>query len=81
MTVPALTLDRSAHPAVGAVGPGAGLARLVAAGRRGWWSCPVWGRSAPPRSLVSWSHAGRLRSEAALAALAGANPIPASLGR
>jgi hypothetical protein len=28
--------------------------------------------------LVSWSHAGRLRSEAAFAALAGTNPIPAS---
>jgi transposase len=31
--------------------------------------------------LVSWSHAGRLRSEAAFAALAGANPIPRRLGR
>jgi transposase len=31
--------------------------------------------------LVSWSHAGRLRSEAAFAALAGANPIPASSGQ
>jgi transposase len=31
--------------------------------------------------LVSWSHAGRLRSEAAFAALAGANPIPASPGQ
>jgi transposase len=31
--------------------------------------------------LVSWSHAGRLRSEAAFAALAGANPIPACSGR
>ncbi len=31
--------------------------------------------------LVSWSHAGRLRSEAASAALAGANPIPASSGQ
>jgi len=28
--------------------------------------------------LVSWSHAGRLRSEAAFAALAGVSPIPAS---
>jgi transposase len=28
--------------------------------------------------LVSWSHAGRFRSEAAVAALAGTNPIPAS---
>jgi transposase len=31
--------------------------------------------------LVSWSHAGRFRSEAASAALAGTNPIPASSGQ
>ena len=31
--------------------------------------------------LVNWSHAGRLRSEAAFAALAGANSIPASSGQ
>jgi transposase len=31
--------------------------------------------------LVSWSHARRLRSEAAFAALAGTNPIPASSGQ
>jgi transposase len=31
--------------------------------------------------LVSWSHAGRFRSEAALPPLAGANPIPASSGQ
>ena len=31
--------------------------------------------------LVSWSHAGRLRSDGAFAALAGANPIPASSGQ
>jgi transposase len=31
--------------------------------------------------LISWSHAGRFRSEAAFAALAGTNPIPASSGR
>jgi transposase len=31
--------------------------------------------------LVSWSHAGRFRSEAAFAALAGVNPIPASSGQ
>jgi transposase len=33
------------------------------------------------QALVSWSHHGRCRSEAAFAALAGANPIPASSGR
>jgi transposase len=31
--------------------------------------------------LVSWSHAGRLRSEGAFAAVAGVNPIPASSGQ
>jgi transposase len=31
--------------------------------------------------LCSWSHAGRLRSEAAFAALAGAAPVPASSGQ
>jgi len=31
--------------------------------------------------LVSWSYAGRLRSEAAFAALAGTNPIPAWSGQ
>jgi transposase len=31
--------------------------------------------------LVSWSYAGRLRSEAAFAALTGTNPIPASSGQ
>jgi transposase len=31
--------------------------------------------------LVSWSHAGRLRSQAAFAALGGASPIPASSGQ
>jgi transposase len=32
-------------------------------------------------ALTAWSHKGRLRSEAAFAALAGVNPIPASSGR
>lgn len=31
-------------------------------------------------ALTSWSHLGRVRSEAAFASLAGANPIPASSG-
>ena len=30
--------------------------------------------------LISWSHSGRIRNEAAFAALAGAAPIPASSG-
>lgn len=33
------------------------------------------------QAIVSWSHAGRCRNEAAFAALAGASPIPASSGR
>jgi transposase len=33
------------------------------------------------QQCLSWSYAGRLRSEAAFAALAGANPIPASSGQ
>lgn len=32
-------------------------------------------------TLTAWSHHGRIRSEAAFAALAGVNPIPASSGR
>jgi transposase len=33
------------------------------------------------QAIVSWSHPGRCRDEAAYAALAGASPIPASSGR
>ena len=33
------------------------------------------------QAIVSWSHAGRCRNDAAFAALAGASPIPASSGR
>lgn len=33
------------------------------------------------QAIVSWSHRGRCRNEAAFAALAGASPIPASSGR
>jgi len=32
-------------------------------------------------ALIAWSHPGRVRSEAAFAALAGVNPVPASSGR
>ena len=32
------------------------------------------------RTLVAWSHPGRVTNEAAFAALAGVNPIPASSG-
>jgi transposase len=40
----------------------------------------VWAAQRRP-GLVSWSHAGRFRSEAAFAALAGTNPIPTSSGQ
>jgi transposase len=33
------------------------------------------------QAIVSWSHAGRCRNDAAFAALAGASPLPASSGR
>jgi transposase len=33
------------------------------------------------QAIISWSHHGRCRNDAAFAALAGANPIPASSGR
>ena len=33
------------------------------------------------QAIVSWSHAGRCRNEAAFAALAGVSPLPASSGR
>lgn len=33
------------------------------------------------QAIVSWSHPGRCRNEAAFAALAGASPVPASSGR
>jgi transposase len=33
------------------------------------------------KAIVSWSHSGRCRNEAAFAALAGASPIPASSGK
>ena len=34
-----------------------------------------------PQRIVSWSHTGRVRSEAAFARLAGVAPIPAALGQ
>ena len=41
----------------------------------------MWAPVSAAGVLVSWSHAGRLRSEAAFAALAGVNPIPAASGQ
>ncbi len=47
-----------------------------------WLARPARCRASHRRTgLVSWSYAGRLRSEAAFAALAGVSPIPASSGQ
>ena len=57
------------------------LERLVAAVAPWLLELPGVGPIGAAQVLVSWSHAGRLRSDAAFAALAGANPIPASSGQ
>jgi transposase len=57
------------------------LERLVAAVAPWLLELPRVGPVSAAQVLVSWSHARRLRSEAAFAALAGANPIPASSGQ
>jgi Transposase IS116/IS110/IS902 family len=53
------------------------LTTLVAAMAPWLLEVPGVGPLSATQVLVSWSHAGRLRSEAAFAALAGTNPIPA----
>jgi transposase len=57
------------------------LERLVAAVAPWLLELPGVGPISAAQILVSWSHAGRLRSDGAFAALAGANPIPASSGQ
>ena len=57
------------------------LDRLVAAVAPWLLELPGIGPISAAQVLASWSHVGRLRSEAAFAALAGANPIPASSGQ
>ena len=57
------------------------LERLVAAVTPWLLELPGIGPISAAQILISWSHAGRLRSEAAFAALAGVNPIPASSGQ
>jgi transposase len=57
------------------------LAVLVGAAAPWLLEIPGVGPLSAAQVLVSWSHAGRLRSEAAFAALAGTNPIPASSGQ
>jgi transposase len=57
------------------------LERLVAAVAPWLLELPGVGPISAAQILVSWSHAGRPRSEAASAARAGTNPIPASSGQ
>jgi transposase len=64
-----------------AAGLRAELERLVAAVAPWMLELPGVGPISAAQMLVSWSHAGRLRSEAAFAALAGVNPIPACSGQ
>jgi transposase len=83
MTVRALrsTAERIQRLAAEAAGLRAELDRLVAAVAPWLLELPGVGPISAAQVLVSWSHAGRLRSDAAFAALAGANPIPASSGQ
>ena len=57
------------------------LTMLVQAAAPWLLEVPGVGPLSAAQVLVSWSHAGRFRSEAAFAALAGTNPIPASSGQ
>jgi transposase len=57
------------------------LERVVVAVAPWLLELPGVGPISAAQVLVSWSYAGRLRSEAAFAALAGASPIPASSGQ
>ena len=57
------------------------LERLVAETAPQLLELPGVGPISAAQILVSWSHRGRLRSEAAFARLAGTSPIPASSGR
>jgi transposase len=83
MTVRALrsTAHRIKLLTAEAAGLRAELERLVAAVAPWLLELPGIGPISAAQVLVSWSHAGRLRSDAAFAALAGANPIPASSGK
>jgi transposase len=57
------------------------ITQLVAAVAPWLLELPGMGPISAGQVLVSWSHAGRVRSEAAFAALAGVSPIPASSGQ
>jgi transposase len=83
MTVRALrsTARRIQLLAAEAAGLRAELERLVAAIAPWLLELPGVGPISATQILVSWSYAGRLRSEAAFAALAGVNPISTSSGQ
>jgi transposase len=83
MTVRALrsTARRIQLLAAEAIELRAELDRLVTAIAPWLLELPGDGPISAAQGLVSWSHAGRLRSEVAFAALAGVNPIPASSGQ
>ena len=83
MTIKALrlTAQRIQRLAAEAAGLLAELDRPVVAVAPWLLELPGVGPISAAQVLVSWSHAGRLRSEAAFAALAGINPIPASSGQ
>lgn len=57
------------------------LRRLVTDAAPGLLALTGVGPVSSAQALVSWSHPGRCRSEAAFASLAGASPIPASSGQ
>ena len=57
------------------------MKRLVEAMAPGLLSQPGLGTLTAAQVLVSWSHSGRVASEAAFASLAGVAPIPASSGQ
>jgi transposase len=57
------------------------LEQLVTAACPGLLGKPGVGAITAAQFLVSWSHRGRIRNEAAFAALGGAAPIPASSGQ
>jgi transposase len=83
MTVRVLrcTAQRIQHLAAEAADLEGEISRLVRAVAPWLLELPGMGPLSAGQVLVSWSHAGRLRSEAAFAALAGASPIPASSGQ
>jgi transposase len=57
------------------------LARIVESFAPGLLDRPGVGPVSAGQAIVTWSHHGRCRNDAAFAALAGASPVPASSGR